>query len=106
MIFGHWVPLAEAAAQAPSARGVIQLRTPHGILLDYPRGKSAMIHYQPAEDLRAAIAQLAVQHAGRGWLCRHTLEMSRQEHDDVDAAAARLTSTFVARFGAPPKFPQ
>jgi hypothetical protein len=41
--FGPWIPIEEAAAQAPGAVGVVQARAPG--LLPLPRGKSAMVWY-------------------------------------------------------------
>ncbi|HVV88720.1 MAG TPA: hypothetical protein VHE35_37000 [Kofleriaceae bacterium] len=98
--FGRWYPLADAAAHAPAAPGVLQLRLADG-LLDYPRGKSAMLHYAAASDLRAAATELAAAHPGTGWLCRHT----DGPVGDPAALAADLLRTFTARFGAPPTFP-
>ena len=75
MKFGRWYPLAEAAAHAPAGPGVFQIRIADG-LLDYPRGKSAMLHYQAAADVRAAASAFADRHGHRAWLCRHTIEMT------------------------------
>ena len=99
--FCRWYPLAEAAAHAPPAPGVLQLRVAHGTLLDYPGGKSAMIHYAAADDLRAAATALAAAHAGTGWLCRHT----DGEVADPGATLAALMDMFTRRFGTPPRWP-
>jgi hypothetical protein len=99
MRFCAWYQLDEAADHAPAARGVLQVRVPQ--LLDYPTGKSAMVHYQLADDVRAAAIAYAAAHAGRGWLCRHTIEVG--ERDDVAAHHARLVRDFTARFGAAPR---
>jgi hypothetical protein len=98
--FGRWYPLGDAAAHAPSAPGVLQLRVADG-LLDYPWGKSAMVHYAAAADLRAAATALAAAHPGAGWLCRHTDGAVA----DPAALAADLVRRFTDRFGAPPSWP-
>ena len=64
----------------------------------YPRGRSAMVHYQAAPSLRAAVAAYATAHAGEDWLCRHSADPVA----DPVAAAERLIADFSARFGAPP----
>lgn len=101
MRFGPWYPLAEARDLAPAAEGVLQLRLAAG-LLDYPRGKSAMVHYAHAGDVRAAAVAWAAAHGADGIVCRHLIE------DDGAAPAAlyaRLLDEFVRRFGAPPRRP-
>jgi hypothetical protein len=96
--FCPWYPLDEAGAHAPAGPGVFQVRLPAG-LLDYPTGKSAMVHYELAEDVRAAATQYAEAHAQRGWLCRHTVEID----GDLAVLHARLVRDFRARFGAAPR---
>lgn len=96
--FGRWYPLRDAAAHAPAAPGVLQLRVADG-LVEYPRGKSAMVHYAAAADLRAAATALAGAHLDAPWLCRHA------EVAEPEALAAELLRTFTARFGAPPTRP-
>jgi hypothetical protein len=103
--FCRWYPLAAAAAHAPAAEGVLQLRVATG-LIDYPRGKSAMVAYVHAPDVRAAAVALAARHAGEALLCRH-LESEADERGELDAVAAaaayeRLRGEFVRRFGAAP----
>ena len=102
MRFCPWYPLADAAAHAPEGEGVLQLRVAEG-LLDYPRGKSAMVHYEHAMDVRALATQLAVQHADRPLLCRH-LEIEPGETVDLAAFHAKVRDEFVRRFGSPPSF--
>jgi len=100
MRFGLWYPLAEARDLAPPAEGVWQVRLAAG-LLDYPRGKSAMVHYGHAGDVRQAAAGWAAAHGADGLLCRHLIE--------VDAATelakmyAKLSDEFVRRFGSSPR---
>lgn len=104
MRFGRWHRLDEAAAAAPPGPGVYQVRVASG-LLDYPTGKSAMIRYGAAPDLRAAASELARAHPGRDWLCRFSEEMSAREAADPDAIVAELVAAFRRRFGAPPGQP-
>lgn len=98
--FSRWYPLAAAGEHAPPRPGVLQLRVAQG-LLDYPRGKSAMIHYTSADDLRGAASALAAAHPGVDWLCRHT----DGPVDDPAGLAALLLRTFDDRFGTPPRWP-
>ena len=99
MRFGPWYPLAEAAAHAPPEPGVLQLRLADG-LVEYPRGKSAMVWYEHAPNVRDAAAALAARFAGQPLLCRHLIEID----DAVDLAAfhAKLREDFIRRFGEPP----
>jgi len=100
MRFGPWYPLAEAGDLAPAAEGVLQLRLASG-LLDYPRGKSAMVHYAHAGDVRAAASAWARTHGAAGIVCRHLIEIDAAT--DLMAFYARLSDDFVRRFGAPPR---
>jgi hypothetical protein len=101
--FCPWYPLADAAAHAPAAEGVLQLRVTEG-LVDYPTGKSAMVHYEHARDVRAAAIALAARHAKRALLCRH-LEIEPGAAVDVAAFHARVLADFIRRFGTAPAFP-
>jgi hypothetical protein len=94
MQFCPWYPLDGGEAHAPAGRGVFQVRAP--ALCDYPRGKTAMVHYELADDVRAAVARYASDHAGRGWLCRHA------DDPAIDTIYARLVREFSARFGCEP----
>ena len=100
MRFCPWYPLADAAAHAPAGEGVLQLRLADG-LVDYPTGKSAMVHYEHTSDARARVATLAAELAGRDLLCRH-LEPG---HPDLATFHAKVRAEFVRRFGAPPALP-
>lgn len=102
MKFGTWYPLAEAGDHAPPGEGVLQLRIAQG-LLAYPRGKSAMVWYEHAPDVRAAALALAAAHAGRDLLCRHLIEIDPAI--DLGAFCAKLRADFVRRFGTPPELP-
>jgi hypothetical protein len=100
--FGPWYPLTAADAEAPAAEGVLQLRLAEG-LVDYPRGKSAMVWYAHAPDVRAAAREQAAARgaaAGALW-CRHLIEIP--DATDLGAFCAKLRAEFVRRFGAPPR---
>ncbi|HEY0991710.1 MAG TPA: hypothetical protein VGD80_31875 [Kofleriaceae bacterium] len=101
MRFGPWYPLADARDLAPAAEGVLQLRLASG-LLDYPRGKSAMVHYAHAGDVRAAASAWAHAHGSAGIVCRHLIEIDAAT--DLMAFYVKLSDDFVTRFGAPPRF--
>lgn len=101
MKFCPWYPLVDAAAHAPAGEGVLQLRIAEG-LVEYPRGKSAMVHYEHAPNVLGAATALA---GARGpepvvW-CRH-LEIEPGEAIDYAAIYAKLLDEFIRRFGAPP----
>jgi hypothetical protein len=105
MAFGRWYPLDEAPAHAPAGPGVYQVRLAHG-LLDYPTGRSAMIHYAAASDLKVAVAELARNYPGRDWLCRFADQATAPEAAAApDVMLAELMTAFRRRFGAPPGFP-
>ena len=104
MRFCPWYPLAECDRHAPTTGGVFQVRIESG-LVEYPGGKSAMVHYQVADDLRAATIAFRAAHPDPTWLCRHTVEMS-----ETDLAARRdfhdrLLRDFTTRFGVAPRLP-
>jgi hypothetical protein len=101
MRFGPWYPLADARDRAPPGEGVLQLRLASG-LRDYPRGKSAMVHYEHAADVRAAAAAWAAAHGPEGIVCRHLIETD--DATALDAFCAKLSDEFVRRFGASPQF--
>jgi hypothetical protein len=98
--FGRWYPLADAAAQTPAEEGVLQIRIAEG-LVDYPTGKSAMVFYAHALDLRAVAVALADQHAKRALWCRH-LDLEGERDVDLTAFHAKLLAEFVRRFGRAP----
>ena len=101
MRFGPWYPLASARDLAPAGEGVLQLRLAHG-LHEYPRGKSAMVWYQHAADVRAAVTVLAQAHAGADLVCRHLIEIDGAT--DLAGFCAKLRTEFVRRFGAAPLY--
>lgn len=98
--FGPWYPLGDAGNHAPALEGVLQLRRVRG-LLDYPRGKTAMVWYAHAPDVRAAALALASRHAGVDLLCRHLIEIDATM--DLGAFYEKLRADFVRRFGAAPE---
>ncbi len=104
MRFVPWYALADAAERAPASPGMFQVRVRAG-LIDYPRGKSAMIHYGFGEDVRAAAAAFSAAHPGVDWLCRHAEDISPREIGDPEALCRRYIEQFRARFGAPPTLP-
>ena len=99
MRFCPWYPLADAAARAPEGEGVLQLRVVAG-LVDYPRGKSAMVRYVHAEDARAAAAVLAGAAGGAALMCRH---LEAEDGARPAAVYAQVHGEFVRRFGAVPR---
>jgi hypothetical protein len=101
MRFGPWYPLADARDLTPAEEGMLQLRLASG-LLDYPRGKSAMVHYEHATDLRAAALAWAATHGSDGIVCRHVIEADAAT--DLAAFCAKVSDDFVRRFGASPRF--
>jgi hypothetical protein len=100
--FGPWYPLGDAGDLAPAGEGVWQLRLAAG-LCDYPRGKSAMVHYAHAPDVQAAAVGWARRHGAAGIVCRHLIETD--PGTDLAAFCAKLFHEFVRRFGASPTLP-
>jgi hypothetical protein len=100
--FCPWYPLAAAGSHAPAEAGVFQIRLATG-LLDYPTGKSAMVHYEHALDVRAAVTRLAAAHTGEALLCRH-LEIEPGDAVDHAGFHAKVREEFVRRFGCAPSF--
>ncbi len=77
---------------------MLQLRLAHG-LLDYPTGKSAMVAYRHAADVRA-VAQALARTCPGDLLCRHLIEIPAAT--DLGAFCAKLREDFVRRFGRAP----
>ena len=100
MRFCPWYPLAEADAHAPAGEGVLQIRIADG-LIEYPSGKSAMVHYEHAADVRAAAAAFAQMPHAVDLLARH-LEIEAGETVSYAEIHGKLLAEFVRRFGAPP----
>ena len=83
-------------------RAMLQLRLASG-LLDYPRGKSAMVHYEHAADRPGGGDGVGGARTARtGIVCRHLIETDAAT--DLVAFYAKLSDEFVRRFGASPRF--
>lgn len=102
MRFGPWYPLGDATMHASPTPGVLQLRRPAG-LTTYPGGKSAMVHYEHAPDVRAAAQRLAHELREADLLCRHLIEVPAAT--DLAAFCEKLLADFVRRFGSAPRLP-
>lgn len=96
--FVHWYALRQAIEHAPTGAGVFQIRIATG-LIDYPSGKSAMVHYDWAENLQRKISQVAQDHPEGDFLCRH------QSSEQPAVLLAFVFSQFERRFGTPPCWP-
>jgi hypothetical protein len=94
--FTSWYGAEQIAERAPARAGVFQVRAEQ--LRTYPTGRSAMVHYGCADDLRATMLEWARQHGFEGARYRHADVLA---HSPADALAI-LLSRFVSRFGAPP----
>lgn len=105
MQFVPWYPLSEAGQWAPASPGVFQVRVREG-LLDYPRGKSAMVYYGAGDDVRAEAEALAAAYPDRDWLCRHAVDMTAWERENPRLACELYLERFRARFGSPPMIPE
>ena len=105
MRFCPWYPLADARDRAPAGEGVLQLRLAEG-LVDYPRGKSAMVYYAHVAHVADAIEAWAAAHGEPAsdvrerFVCRHLIEA--EPATDLAQFYAKLSDEFVRRFGAPP----
>ncbi len=101
MRFGPWYPLADAGDHTPAGENVVQVRLAQG-LRDYPRGKSAMVWYAHARDVRAEALALARTRAGEDLVCRHLIEIDHGV--DLGTFCAKLREDFVRRFGTRPAY--
>ena len=70
-----------------------------GALVQYPTGKSAMIHYGCGDDLRSITVAFDAEHRGNVWLCRHVVDKNYERRFE------RILGDFVARFGSSPRLP-
>ena len=103
MPFGPWLPLD--GVTAPPGPGILQARLDQGAkgLLDYPRGRSAMVYYDgDDDDLGVAVERLRAR-AGGG-APRVYVRFAAPEREPPSAAAARLRETFRRRFGSLPRW--
>jgi hypothetical protein len=99
--FGPWYPLVDAGDHTPAADNVVQVRVAEG-LVDYPRGKSAMVWYAHALDARAVALAFAHTRSGENLVCRHLIEID--ESVDLGAFCAKLRDEFTRRFGTRPVY--
>lgn len=100
MRFSRWHRLAQLPNDLPRYAGVFQVRLETG-LVDYPSGRSAMVFYGHAEDLKLAITRFSSQHAGMAWLVRY----NREAVTSAQARCERLVDDFKSRFGSVPHPP-
>ncbi|CAN5457395.1 hypothetical protein BH11MYX1_BH11MYX1_40150 [soil metagenome] len=100
MRFCPWYPLSEAATRVPAGESVLQLRVAEG-LIDYPRGKSAMVHYAHTLDAVTVAVALAWTYRDLDLWCRH-LELEGDRDVDLSAFHGKLLHESVRRFGRAP----
>ena len=97
--FSSWRPLT-AFAEAPQGPGVFQIKVVDH-LIDYPRGRSAMVFYGSAVEVRAALAAVAQSMTTRfsslGPLVWRALATDRHAEE-----LARHLQRFVEQFQSPP----
>ena len=107
MRFCHWYAARDIATETPQDSGILQVRQSHG-LVDYPGGKSAMVHYACAENMRSEAEAFVAQHvqASQGWWFRHSTEWSPAERARTDRIFRDLVERFQARFGTVPTLPK
>jgi hypothetical protein len=110
MKFCTWYSLNESASLAPTGPMIWQVRLANG-LVSYPRGKSAMVHYQLSSN-SAAVDILAFARAhplqSPSWRCRHLISEDEQAlppDASLDEFFDTLLAQFVARFGQMPQVP-
>lgn len=104
--FGPWQPLDDAHVQElPDAPGAVQLGRADRSLVDYPRGKSAMVFYfYAARSMREAVRRLFADELqepgtrGEGALVVRVCAGG----DDTRAWLEQLFEDFVERFGRAP----
>jgi hypothetical protein len=106
MEFGPWLPLDDAqVATLPDVPGAVQLGRADRSLVDYPRGKSAMVFYfYAARSMREAVRRLFADELrepgarGEGPLVVRVCAGG----DDTRAWLEGLFEDFVERFGRAP----
>jgi hypothetical protein len=99
--FCPWYPLRDAAAHTPASPNMLQVRLAHG-LRTYPRGKSAMVHYESAVDARAAAVALAARWPAPELWCRHLLEGDGEGDGEEDGDGAEAPAESPAESPAQP----
>jgi hypothetical protein len=100
MRFSKWYPASEIDNASPHEAGVFQVRGAQ--LIEYPRGKSAMVFYGSGANLRADIGSWARERNQEGYLYRHSLELGSSSPTTL---LERLSLRFRDRFGADPGHP-
>jgi hypothetical protein len=103
--FGDWIPLTQdGVEQAPDAPAAVQLCRADRSLVQYPKGKSAMVFYFYAgRSARAALQKMFADELdepgckGQGPLAFRVLEGARAQD-----TLARLFDDFQDRFGSAP----
>lgn len=106
MRFGTWLALPNPElAAVPEKAGCFQVRVASG-LLDYPRGKSAMVAYGAAESAAAACREFLQSPVYARAQAYGALLIRFAEPEPHGGAPAqqidRLRERFRAQFGAPP----
>ncbi|MBL4636761.1 MAG: hypothetical protein JKY56_23120 [Kofleriaceae bacterium] len=96
--FVHWYLLAESQ-MVPATSGMFQIRVESG-LIDYPKGKSAMVYYGCAENMQLEIVKIAAQREAENFLCRH------QSTGEPAVLLERMRNRFRERFGVFPSWPE
>ena len=107
MRFGPWYPLHLVPVATPlpdPGPAVVQVRLARG-LVDYPTGKSAMVHYAYVDELATGLAQLGQRAWGRPVWWRITEEMTAADRQGLPAYLERILAEFQRRFGAVPGLP-
>lgn len=97
MNFSAWYTAAEIGQAAPALAGVFQVRAQ--ALLEYPKGKSAMVYYGVATDLCAEMQTWESGASDEDLLYRHASELGKLNPAE---ALERLLRRFSARFGCAP----
>ncbi|MFQ5748310.1 MAG: hypothetical protein ACE5H3_02500 [Planctomycetota bacterium] len=99
--FGDWAELAAAAEEAPPAPGIFQVRAKAG-LLRYPRGRSAMLFYGAAPDLRAGVAVFRSEAVSHWEEPETALWIRWKPAREPEALLRAYLDLFRSRFGALP----
>ena len=98
MNFCPWYALSTSGMRAPREAGVFQVKVIAG-LVEYPGGKSAMVHYGHGSDLLAVTNAFDREYPDNAWVCRHVVDANHERRFE------RVLDQFVTRFGARPRVP-
>ncbi len=102
MRFGTWSSIDNAAAAAPAQPGVLQTRAE--TLIEYPRGRSAMVLYAASradETLQSFVAAGGAPELQRSQAAGASLVRYGESAAPL-ASLAKLLHDFTERFGAAP----